>query len=69
MITLDTFNYFYRKESNVMQLSSIMNSATVEPRWCPCQGTCGFTCAKTCHGCRGTCSGYCDSKVISHPGI
>ena len=22
-----------------MQLSSIMNSATVEPRWCPCQGT------------------------------
>lgn len=49
-----------------MQLSSMMNSATVEPRWCPCQGTCGFSCAKSCTGCKGSCVDTCMGKVLNY---
>lgn len=49
-----------------MQLSSMMNSATVEPRWCPCQGTCGFSCAKSCTGCKGSCADTCMGKVLNY---
>lgn len=49
-----------------MQFSSMTNLANVQPRWCPCQGTCGFTCAKTCTGCKGSCVDTCIGKVLQY---
>lgn len=47
-----------------MQFNSMLDSGDQGLRWCPCQGSCGWSCAKTCTGCKGTCSTTCKGKVI-----
>ncbi len=56
----------YKKDGDIMQLSSMMNSTNIQARWCPCQGTCGFTCAKQCTGCDVTCTGTCMGKTVNY---
>lgn len=47
------------------------DSLLVEPRWCPCAGSCGgITCAGECMGCQGTCTttciGTCSGSVMKY---
>lgn len=49
-----------------MQLNSMMNLTNTQARWCPCQGSCGFTCAKQCTGCKSTCTSTCLGKSVSY---
>lgn len=66
MKTHDTLIKYIKKDGDSMQLSSMMNSTAVPMSWCPCQGTCGFTCAQTCTGCDSTCADTCMGKILNY---
>ena len=48
-----------------MKLNSMYSNNASEMRWCPCQGSCGLTCAQTCTGCKGTCADTCFGKLMN----